>query len=79
VVPYYTLDNLKIGEDNGINGGICNVVYFKKALTALNIYFLYNMVKDKKLPVTKDSNITIMKKNLDTMSSSYKEEYNKII
>jgi hypothetical protein len=37
------------------------------------------MVKDKKLPVTKDSNITIMKKNLDTMSSSYKEEYNKII
>jgi len=75
VVPYYTLDNLKVGEDNGINGGICNVVYFNKALTALNIYFLYNMIKNKKLPVTKDSNITIMKKNLNTTSSSYEEEY----
>ena len=78
VVPYYTLDNLKIGEDNGINGGICNVVYFKKALTALNIYFLYNMIKDKKLPVTKDSNITIMKNNINTASSSYEEEYNEL-
>lgn len=75
VVPYYTLDNLKVGEDNGINGGICNVVYFNKALTALNIYFLYNMIKNKKLPVTKDSNITIMKQNLNTTSSSYEEEY----
>jgi hypothetical protein len=75
VVPYYTLDNLKVGEDNGINGGICNVVYFNKALTALNIYFLYNMIKNKKLPVTKDSNITIMKKNLNTTTSSYEEEY----
>ena len=74
VVPYYTLDNLEIGEDNGINGGICNVVYFNKALTALNIYFLYNMIKDKKLPVTNESNISIMKKNLNTMSSSYEEE-----
>jgi len=75
VVPYYTLDNLEIGEDNGINGGICNVVYFNKALTALNIYFLYNMIKDKKLPVTNESNISIMKKNLNTMSSSYEEEF----
>ena len=79
VVPYYTLDNLTIGEDNGINGGICNVVYFNKALTALNIYFLYNMIKDKKLPVTKDSNITIMKNDFKTVSSSYKEEYNEIV
>ena len=78
VVPYYTLDNLTIGEDNGINGGICNVVYFNKALTALNIYFLYNMIKDKKLPVTKDSNITIMKNDFKTTSSSYKEEYNEL-
>lgn len=74
VVPYYTLDNLEIGEDNGINGGICNVVYFNKALTALNIYFLYNMIKDKKLPVTNELNISIMKKNLNTMSSSYEDE-----
>jgi len=78
VVPYYTLDNLKIGEDNGINGGICNVVYFNKALTALNIYFLYNMIKDKKLPVTKESNITIMKTDFKTTGSSYEKEYNEL-
>jgi hypothetical protein len=36
------------------------------------------MIKNKKLPVTKDSNITIMKKNLKTTSSSYEEEYNEL-
>jgi hypothetical protein len=70
VVPYYTLDNLTIGEDNGIKGGICNVVYFKRALTATNIYVLYNMIKNKDLPVTNDSNITITKKNMETLSNS---------
>jgi hypothetical protein len=71
VVPYYTLDNLTIGQDNGIKGGICNVVYFKRALTAMNIYFLYNMVKNKTLPVTNDSNTTITKKNMETLSNSF--------
>ena len=28
VVPYYTFDNLTIGENGGIKGGICNVIYF---------------------------------------------------
>ena len=28
IIPYSTLDNLTIGEDNGIKGGICNVIYF---------------------------------------------------
>ena len=45
VVPYYTLDNLTTGKDGGVNGGICNVVYFKRPLTALNVYILYNMIK----------------------------------
>jgi hypothetical protein len=62
VVPYYTLDNLTIGEENGIKGGMCNVIYFKKALTSMNIYFLYNMIKNKELPVSNDSNVTVLKK-----------------
>ena len=70
VVPYYTLDNLTIGEDNGIKGGICNVVYFKRALTAMNVYILYNMIKSKVLPITNDSNVTIIKKNMETLSDS---------
>ena len=73
VVPYYTLDSLTIGEENGIKGGICNVVYFKRALTAMNIYFLYNMIKNKELPVSNSSNITIIKKNTSTLSESFNE------
>ena len=61
VVPYFTLDALTIGENNGINGGICNVSYFNKTLTKTNIYYLYNMVKDKNPPIAKISNETIIK------------------
>ena len=61
-VPYMTFDNLTVGENDGINGGICNVVYFKKPLTNSNMYFLYNMVKDKTPPVTNEkTNIEINK------------------
>jgi len=53
-VPYYTLNNLTVGEDGGINGGICSVVYFNKPLTTTNMHYLYNMVKDLSPPVMKD-------------------------
>jgi hypothetical protein len=36
------------------------------------------MIKDKKLPVTKESNITIMKSDFKTTSSSYEEEYKEL-
>lgn len=62
VVPYYTLDNLSIGENGGIEGGICNVVYFKKPLTVTNIYYMYNMLKNKNPPTTNESSETIMVK-----------------
>jgi len=70
VIPYYTLDNLTIGEDDGINGGICNVIYFKRALTSSNIYYIYNMEKNKQLPVLNDNNETITKKNFNKIASS---------
>jgi hypothetical protein len=63
VVPYYTFDKLTIGENDGIKGGICNVVYFRRALTSQNVFFLYNTVKDKTVPVLNDSNDTIMVEN----------------
>jgi hypothetical protein len=70
VVPYYSLDNLTIGSDDGIQGGICNVVYFNKSLTSANIYYLYNMVKNKSPPVLNDSNETILKQNIATTTSA---------
>jgi hypothetical protein len=73
VIPYHTIDNLTIGQDDGIKGGICNVVYFKRALNSSNIYYLYNMEKDKKLPVLNYNNETIIKKNINKVGSSINE------
>jgi hypothetical protein len=78
VVPYYTLDNFTIGEINGIKGGICNVVYFRKALTRSNIYYLYNLSKKKSPPVNNDSNATILKNNISTIASSTQTVVSKI-
>lgn len=64
VVPYYKLDNLTIGENEGIKGGICNVIYFRNALTSSNIYYLYNTVKNRTPPVLNDSSETILTKNI---------------
>jgi hypothetical protein len=50
VVPYMTMDTLSVGENNGLNGGICNVVYFKNTLDSNQIYYLYNSVKNKTPP-----------------------------
>ena len=77
VVPYYTLENLTIGEDNGIKGGICNVVYFRRALTSQNIYYIYNSVKNKAPPVLNDSNETILVKNINQTISSTENVINK--
>jgi hypothetical protein len=71
VVPYYTLDNLTIGEKNGIKGGICNVVYFRNALTRSNIYYLYNTVKNKTPPITSGSNETIIQNNLKPVETIF--------
>jgi hypothetical protein len=70
VVPYYTLDNLTIGENDGIQGGICNVIYFRKALSSQNIYFINNTVKDRTPPTLNDSNKTILVKNINQTVSS---------
>jgi len=51
VVPYYTLDNLTVGENDGYTGGLCNLVYHKKTLTANNIYYIYNTLKNRNPPV----------------------------
>jgi len=48
VIPYINLDSLTVGTENGIKGGICNVVYYKKNLTMNNIYNIYHSMKNKR-------------------------------
>ena len=64
---------MTIGENNGIKGGICNVVYFRTALTSSNVYYIYNTAKGKVPPVTNDSNTTILKNNIATLGNSTKQ------
>jgi hypothetical protein len=70
VVPYYTYDNLTIGENKGIKGGICNVVYFRETLTSQNIYIIYNSLKHRSPPILNDSNQTIMIDNIQQAKKS---------
>jgi hypothetical protein len=59
IVPYMTDDTLTVGSDNGVSGGICNIVYFKKPLTSNQMYYLYTMVKDKTPPITNNDKTII--------------------
>jgi hypothetical protein len=61
IIPYMSLDNLTVGEENGVGGGISNLVYYNNSLTSSNIYYIYNMVKNKAPPVIDNSNETIVK------------------
>ena len=69
IVPYYKLDNLTIGHNNGVEGGICNVVYFRNPVTTTNIYYLYNTVKNRAPPVLNESTKTILVKNVNQVVS----------
>ena len=74
VVPYMSYDTLTIGENNGLNGGICNINYFNDALTIRQIYYLYNFIKDKTPPVSTNSNDALT----DTLEKAVYMETSKI-
>ena len=61
VVPKMSKDVLTVGSNNGVNGGICNVNYFNTNLTASQVYYLYDTVKDKTPPVASSSRESIVK------------------
>ena len=42
---------IKLGENNGISGGICNVVYYPGALSKTQIEFMYNSLKLRNPPL----------------------------
>ena len=69
IVPYMKNDPLTVGSENGLYGGVCNVVYFNKPLDANKMYYLYNTVKDKSPPIASDSTEEIIY-NKSIISSS---------
>ncbi|MBN20750.1 MAG: hypothetical protein CL678_05615 [Bdellovibrionaceae bacterium] len=51
ILPYMNMDRLSIGEDNGIGGGICNVVYFPAVLSKERIDINYKLLQNKYTPI----------------------------
>ena len=49
--PYFNKDSIKVGEDDGINGGICNVIYYEQPLTKSKIATHYNSLRMSERPV----------------------------
>ena len=66
IVPYMELDAMIIGSPNGINGAICNVVYYNHVLDSNSILALYNSVKDKTPPMLSfaEPNADLISKNV---------------
>ena len=48
---YNDLDQITIGDDNGIDGGICNVRYYKHPLSPEQIALTYNSTIISELPI----------------------------
>ena len=51
VVPYMSFDQLDVGEDKGLGGGICNVVYFPSSISRERIITNYNLLKNYNPPI----------------------------
>jgi hypothetical protein len=83
IVPYITIDTLSIGKDNGINGAVCNVNYFKNNLSYAQIYYLYNLTKLLTPPIISTYDKTIIstydKTSNYTYNKNIKPTYNKTI
>lgn len=52
-IPYIKTQNITIGDINGLNGGICNIKYFKNAINSSQINEMYNNVKKNNPPISK--------------------------
>ena len=51
VIPYSQHDIVSYGSNGGLNGGICHIKYFNKALSRSDIEWSYNTMKYKTPPI----------------------------
>ena len=54
VMEQFKYKTITIGEENGISGGIANIVYYKNYLTKSKILTNYNLLKNKNPPIITD-------------------------
>jgi len=51
IIPYKSQDKITIGQENGLSGGICNVVYFPEILSRTKMTLFYETLKRSSPPV----------------------------
>jgi hypothetical protein len=71
VVPEISYSALTIGEKNGVDGNICNVIYFNKNLNIKEVYYIYNSNKNKTPPALLDNSETIVPDEARKQQPSY--------
>lgn len=76
VAPYIQNTAVTIGESNGVNGDIANMIYYNNPLTKTDIYRIYNIFKNKNPPVINKNKIDMF--NFSEIMSIYLSEIIKI-
>jgi hypothetical protein len=51
IAPFMSMENIKIGSDRGIEGGICNVMFYKEILQERQISISYNALRQMPVPL----------------------------
>ena len=51
ILPYMSYENVEVGADKGLEGGICNVVYYDRVLTQGDIRLGYKLLSQRTPPV----------------------------
>ena len=82
VVPYMEYDALNVGQENGVYGELCNLNYFTNKLKLSQVYYLYNLVKNRDPPISYDTNENIIKQpkplDLENIRGSFEVSKKKI-
>jgi hypothetical protein len=60
VVPYLNNTALTVGENDGINGNICNLIYYKFPMNKSDVYRMYHIFKNKNPPIINKSDTNLM-------------------
>ncbi len=60
VVPYISNTALTVGKNDGIDGDICNLIYYKSPIGKSDVYRMYHLFKNKNPPVINKSDTNII-------------------
>lgn len=51
IAPYMSYENITVGENGGVHGGICNVNYYNHIVSSSNINSSYKLLRNKSIPI----------------------------